>query len=286
MARPIKSGLDYFPMDVDMNTSMKLFQAEYGLIGFAVIVKLWSKIYKEEGYYCNWNYDISLLFSQEIGLEINSLSKYIDAAFRRELFDKSLYDKYSILTSSGVQKRYFSSVKKRKSVSVFEEFILIKYDNNGVYVDDNLISVNIISHKPQLLVEESTQRKVKKSKVKNNKENNISSDGKSSDEEDAVFISIPLKDGTFHNVYFSQVEHYKKLYPEVDVKQELRNMLGWSEANKSNRKTRTGIERFINAWLTKTQRQGGIGYGADKGHAKEKAVHEHKNSGFRTQNVL
>ena len=40
MARPIKDGVDYFPFDVSLDEKFELIEAEFGLTGFAVIVKL------------------------------------------------------------------------------------------------------------------------------------------------------------------------------------------------------------------------------------------------------
>ena len=73
-------------------------------------------------------------------------------------------------------------------------------------------------------------------------------------------IKIPLNDGTFYGVVQEEIDKYTDLYPAVDVVQELRAMVGWSDANAKNRKTRSGIKRFINSWLSRAQNQGGRGY--------------------------
>lgn len=73
-------------------------------------------------------------------------------------------------------------------------------------------------------------------------------------------IEISLNDGSMYGVSQEDVDKYQKLYPAVDVMQELRAMVGWSYANPKNRKTRTGITRFINSWLARAQNQGGRGY--------------------------
>ena len=52
MARPLKEGIDYFSLDCYMDDKVKMIQAEFGLKGFAIIVKLWQIIYREHGYYC------------------------------------------------------------------------------------------------------------------------------------------------------------------------------------------------------------------------------------------
>lgn len=50
-------GVKYFPSDVYLDDKFELIEAEFGLIGFAVVVKLYQKIYSI-GYYCEWNDDV------------------------------------------------------------------------------------------------------------------------------------------------------------------------------------------------------------------------------------
>ena len=68
-----------------------------------------------------------------------------------------------------------------------------------------------------------------------------------------VFIQLPLNDGTMFDVTRDYVEEKKKLYPAVDVEQELRKMRGWCDDNPKNRKTSKGVKRFINGWLSREQ---------------------------------
>ena len=161
MARPCKSGIDYFPLDVAMNDKMKLIEAEFGLVGFAVVVKLWQKIYAGRGYYCEWNEEVALLFSREVGLGGNVVSEIITATLRRGLFDKKLFDKYGILTSEGVQNRYFEATERRKGFEVKKQYLLVNADNNLINVDNNPINVCNNSRN----VDNNPQSKVNKSKV-------------------------------------------------------------------------------------------------------------------------
>lgn len=69
-------------------------------------------------------------------------------------------------------------------------------------------------------------------------------------------ISLPLNDGTFYEVTQSEIDQYASLYPAVDIMQQYRNMLGWLNTHPMNRKTRSGIGRFINSWLSKEQNSG------------------------------
>jgi len=73
-------------------------------------------------------------------------------------------------------------------------------------------------------------------------------------------ISIPLNDGSEYGVMQEDLNKYMELYPAVDVMQELRSMVGWCDANPTRKKTKSGVRKFINAWLSKAQNQGGRGF--------------------------
>ena len=72
-----------------------------------------------------------------------------------------------------------------------------------------------------------------------------------------VFIRLQLNDGSLFPIFDDDLVKYRKLYQAVDVEQELRKMVGWLDANPTHRKTKTGIKRFVNNWLSKQQDQGG-----------------------------
>lgn len=74
----------------------------------------------------------------------------------------------------------------------------------------------------------------------------------------AAVISLLLNDGTEYGVEQEAIEKWENLYPAVNVMQELRKMAGWLDANRTRRKTRRGIEKFINGWLAREQDKGGV----------------------------
>ena len=51
MARPQKTGLDYFPLDVELDDKFEIIKSEFGVEGFGIIIKLFMKIYGQHGYY-------------------------------------------------------------------------------------------------------------------------------------------------------------------------------------------------------------------------------------------
>lgn len=141
--RQNKVGLDYFELDCHMEEKVRLIQAEYGLKGFAVFVKLLQKIYGENGYYCEWTQDSELLFMSENGLDsgfLQLLREIVSACIRRNIFSERLYKEYGILTSSGVQKQYLKATVKREVVELKKEYILISVPENRKNVVINSIS--------------------------------------------------------------------------------------------------------------------------------------------------
>lgn len=70
-------------------------------------------------------------------------------------------------------------------------------------------------------------------------------------------ILLPLNDKSFYDVPLNKIALWKETYPAVDVDQELKRMIAWLDSNPTRRKTRRGIERFINSWLSREQDKGG-----------------------------
>lgn len=70
-----------------------------------------------------------------------------------------------------------------------------------------------------------------------------------------LVCTLPLIDGTDHNVTEADLQQWQALYLAVDVRQELRNLKGWLLGNPKLRKTKTGMGRFINSWLSRAQNE-------------------------------
>lgn len=167
--RPIKEGLDYFSLDCHMDDKVKLIQAEFGLKGFAVVVKLLQKIYGEFGYYCEWNEDTLLLFMSENGVNSDSkkmINEIVSACIRRNIFSSDLFERYGVLTSHGIQKRYLLATYERKKVELKKEYLLVSIPENPINVDEKSINraINLDNRAT------NTQSKVKESKVNKRKD--------------------------------------------------------------------------------------------------------------------
>ncbi len=55
----------------------------------------------------------------------------------------------------------------------------------------------------------------------------------------------------------ADIIQWGRTYPAVNVDQELMAMESWLDANPTKRKTKAGIKRFVNSWLSRAQNQGG-----------------------------
>lgn len=181
MAAPSKIGLDYFPFDVDFfqDEKIQFISARFGMKGELVTIKLLCKIYRQ-GYYISWNNDIALLFAKSVGdnCQHSFVNDLVYELLKRGFFNKSIFERFSILTSNGIQGRYFEACSRRKEVCYDSRILLTnisKYSNAKEINDSNLIdNVNIkdinvdikgvnADINPQ---SKGKERKVKKTKVK------------------------------------------------------------------------------------------------------------------------
>lgn len=104
---------------------------------------------------------------------------------------------------------------------------------------------------------ETNNNNINNNIINNNKKNNIICPESVKQTPDPSGIQIPLNDKTFYDVPLSKIRSWGEAYPAVDVRAELLKMKAWSESNPKRAKTRKGITRFINSWLSKEQDSGG-----------------------------
>ena len=88
------------------------------------------------------------------------------------------------------------------------------------------------------------------------KEIDIEKDKEVEKEKNGTGIFIILEDGTFYDVPLDKLTMWQQAYPDLDVKRELYQMASWCDANLSKRKSRRGVEKFINGWLNRSQKDG------------------------------
>lgn len=135
MPRPAKDGLDYFPMDVNIMSDLKLMRArvKYGYLANQVYLALLCLIYREKGYYAVYNAETAYLVVMEITAGVaggsitpdcETIQEVIAYLAACQLFDRELFAQ-GILTSYRIQKVYYLATMKRKYMQVIDKYWLL-----------------------------------------------------------------------------------------------------------------------------------------------------------------
>ena len=163
MARPIKQGLDYYPLDVGFLQDVKIRRIvrACGIQSIPVLISLLANIYRNDGYFLRWSPDMSFLIADELGVSEGAVTATVDKAVQVDFFNANMYECYGVLTSEGIQSRFFEAASRRREVRYDARFLLINVNvyKNLVNVDNNPVNVD-----------DNPQSKVKESKVKESKE--------------------------------------------------------------------------------------------------------------------
>lgn len=138
MARPKKQGLDYFPFDTDFFEDDKIVPVtgEFGLKGEIVAIKLLCAIYRN-GYFIEWSERTRLKFLRDLpGISADLLKMIVARLVQWGLFDEALFHSAQVLTSKGIQRRYFA-ITNRRRIGDELPHILINVCKNPVSADTN-----------------------------------------------------------------------------------------------------------------------------------------------------
>lgn len=168
MARPLKEGLCYFPLDVSLfdNRKIKRLLREYGSEGFASYIVVLCDVYRRYGYYTPYDDDFCFDVAVILGLHENQVREIIQACCEIGLFDEETFQRYQILTSVGIQERY-QEVCKRSRNQIREDILLIP--KTGNFVTKTEVFVN----KTPVYATKITQKekdKEKENEIQNEKE--------------------------------------------------------------------------------------------------------------------
>ncbi|MGM0239449.1 Lin1244/Lin1753 domain-containing protein [Enterococcus sp. AZ103] len=158
MARPTKSGLDYFPLDVHIFEDEKIeaIAGEFGIKGELAVIKLLCAVY-EKGYFVVWN-DLTKakLLKRLPGTSKDLLDQVVNRLVTWGFFNESLFNSAKVLTSETIQATYFEATKRRKSQKPTQYVINDNINTQATGVNDDI----------------NAQSKVNQSKVNKNKKDN------------------------------------------------------------------------------------------------------------------
>ncbi len=176
MAGRPKQGIDYSGWSVDIfdgdKKIDKLLDAK-GWKGFGIYFFLCQRAYKTNGYFYEWGYDDCATTARKMGGGINSgtVKETVDYCLQVDLFNKGLFDRWGVLTSRGIQRRFWSVLSERRNKTVYDEYWLLKSEECKGLVKVSLNS-DLQPTNSDLQPANEYPQPIKKSKV-NNTYNNI-----------------------------------------------------------------------------------------------------------------
>lgn len=184
--RPTKQGIDYFPMDVGFFTDVKIrkISRACGSQSTSILICLLCNIYKDEGYYILWDEDLPFVIADTVGVSEGAVKEVLIKSLQVGFFDQELYERYKILTSSGIQKRFLLATYQRKETTIIPEY-LINCANNSINC-----TINSINHSDN----EQSKSKVKVNRKKRKeKENNKETSPNGEEKKDELSLSHSQK---------------------------------------------------------------------------------------------
>lgn len=164
MARPERNNVDYFPFICDEGKKMYYIEERYGNDGFAVFVKILRELAKANYHYLDLSEQITLLFlSAKCKVSKELLIAIIEDLVLLEKFDVNLWENYQIIWCQDFINSIQDAYKKRNNKCIsYEGLLTLLPSLRGSLPNKST------SHSPI-----NPQSKIKESKVKENKEKNI-----------------------------------------------------------------------------------------------------------------
>ena len=165
MARPIKEGFDYFPLDVDFFQDIKIrklikYQGEKAV---SVLICLLCNIYKQ-GYYIRWDKDLAFVISEQSGCKEVFVSEILKNCLNIGIFSKQMFDEKQVFTSIEIQNQYKIICENAKRKVIKTEFFIVNTELTLVNSEETPVNTELTLVNTEL----STQSKVKERKVKEN----------------------------------------------------------------------------------------------------------------------
>lgn len=175
MARPIKTNADYFTHDNDMRNhrKVKALRTKYSFKGYAIWCFMLEVLTDSKHFECDWDELNIELLAGDFLCDPDELQEIINYCIKIKLLE--LHD--FKLSSPKLKKRFEPLLSKRKR------------DRKEVIADDN----EVTDVDNEVIADESTQSKVKESKVKEIREDYVSFLEKNKDSIFEIFYFRNLK---------------------------------------------------------------------------------------------
>lgn len=204
MARKAKTGLDYFPLDSDFYSDIRLrrLTRTFGSDALGVYIILTGMIYRR-GYFLRYDDDVCFCVAETLGCDEELVGRIVGASAAAGLFDKMMLSENGVLTSVDIQETYTEICRQCRRKSRISDFSLIsdaaeesttdvKHDAGANNATESSINAADIAVKSAVM----PQKKEKEIKEKEIKPNRTFSHGKEPREHEDFwneFFSAPAE---------------------------------------------------------------------------------------------
>lgn len=112
----------------DSDTKIDKLLDSQGWVGFGVYFYLCQRAYGSDGFFYRWGYDDSPTTAKKMGGGVSSgaVTEAVKRCLQIGLFNEGLFDRWNVLTSRGIQKRYYAIIADRPVKEVTGEYWLLK----------------------------------------------------------------------------------------------------------------------------------------------------------------
>ena len=241
----LKLKADFF----DDDTISYIEEQENGILYSNFYLKLCLKSLKDDGHL------IRLVGDTLIPYDAKSLSKLTGVDVDTVKVAMNLFQKIGLIQILETGEIFLTQINEMIGSETSQAAIMRRKraekkaleQSEGNIVTEMLPSVTEMLHRDRDRVRERDKE------IEIEKEIEIDNNAPSVERSEPPIIELPLNDKTMYPIYQEQIEEWNELYQSVNIVQELKKMKGWLNANPTKRKTKRGINRFINGWLAREQ---------------------------------
>lgn len=143
MARPVKDGLRYFPLDVEFFEDRKVrrLRGKYGADGVLLYLYMLCKVYADKGYYTSYDDDFADDAAVDIGCSAEKIGLMLHYLLSQSLLDSTLFSAVKVLSSHGIQKQFQEASKNlRRDVEVRGDVWILDPEDTYPFIKVRLIS--------------------------------------------------------------------------------------------------------------------------------------------------
>lgn len=312
MAR-LKKGLDFFYFDISFYDDIKIrklirYQGAQAVVIYQLIL---IRIYSE-GYYLVWDDDLPFVVAEISHLQDDYVKTVIDYCIEIGLFDKQLFESDHILTSKGIQNRFFDfCVVSKRKIILDSPFLLVDLSTKALRISKvrndsglNQIKNDIIPDNSELSPENTeendkirndsekdaensefgTQSKVKESKDNNSLRSSLSpsppspAHARGNFSPEGVDEGISAKDGVRllmeDRDWMLQIQRKFRKEPAVITQWLDSFVVDCDCRGKQQHQDLSDVKQHFNDWMTKMMNGKGSGGGKRDKHSQTVTIKE------------